>query len=95
MDCPAAVPIYFCLPGSSFELPYFGRNFMSTTPVAIDQAASPAELQSRSAIGARLLPAMLAAALGLVLLYGAGFSSMEALHNATHDSRHSAGFPCH
>jgi cobalt transporter subunit CbtB len=38
---------------------------------------------------------MMASALGLVLLYGMGFSPMEALHNAAHDGRHSAGFPCH
>ncbi|ATQ77827.1 MULTISPECIES: CbtB domain-containing protein [Massilia] len=43
----------------------------------------------------RIVQAMCAASLGIVLLYGAGFASMEALHNAAHDSRHSAGFPCH
>jgi cobalt transporter subunit CbtB len=37
----------------------------------------------------------MASALALVLLYGMGFSPMEALHNAAHDGRHSAGFPCH
>ena len=42
-----------------------------------------------------LLPALAAAGLGIVLLFGAGFAPMEALHNAAHDSRHSAGFPCH
>jgi len=42
-----------------------------------------------------LLPSLAAAALGIVLLFGAGFAPMEALHNAAHDSRHSAGFPCH
>ena len=44
---------------------------------------------------ARLLPAALAAALGLVLLFGAGFAETEALHNAAHDVRHSAAMPCH
>lgn len=43
----------------------------------------------------KILPSLLAVALGAVLLFGAGFASMEALHNAAHDSRHSAGFPCH
>jgi cobalt transporter subunit CbtB len=42
-----------------------------------------------------LLQALLAAALGMVLLFGVGFSHVEALHNAAHDTRHSAAFPCH
>ncbi|CUI08852.1 CbtB-domain containing protein [Massilia sp. P8910] len=48
-----------------------------------------------AAIRERIVQVMCAASLGVVLLYGAGFASMEALHNAAHDSRHSAGFPCH
>lgn len=43
----------------------------------------------------RIAPALLSCALGLVLLYAAGFAKTEALHNAAHDGRHSAGFPCH
>lgn len=39
-------------------------------------------------------PALLAALLGLVILYGVGFAPLEA-HNAAHDARHSAAFPCH
>ena len=37
----------------------------------------------------------LAALLGLVLLYGVGLSQPPAVHDATHDTRHAAGFPCH
>ncbi|RSZ59742.1 CbtB-domain containing protein [Massilia atriviolacea] len=48
-----------------------------------------------AAVKERIVQAMCAAGLGAVLLFGAGFSSMETLHNAAHDSRHSAGFPCH
>lgn len=48
-----------------------------------------------AALREKLIPALCAAGLGAVLLFGAGFASMEALHNAAHDSRHSAGFPCH
>jgi cobalt transporter subunit CbtB len=43
----------------------------------------------------RLLPALFAVGLGAVLIFGAGFSSKIELHNAAHDGRHSAGFPCH
>jgi cobalt transporter subunit CbtB len=42
-----------------------------------------------------ILPALAAAALGVVLVYGAGLAQMDALHSAAHDARHSAGFPCH
>jgi cobalt transporter subunit CbtB len=45
-------------------------------------------------IGA-VLQALTAAALGVVLLAGVGFWQVEAVHNAAHDTRHSAGFPCH
>lgn len=33
--------------------------------------------------------------LGMVILYGAGFASSAAVHNAAHDGRHAQGFPCH
>jgi cobalt transporter subunit CbtB len=56
----------------------------------------------RSRIGARLssrseavLGAALAACLGVLLIWGVGFSHIEVLHNAAHDVRHSAAFPCH
>ena len=32
---------------------------------------------------------------GAALIYCAGFSHMERVHNAAHDTRHSAAFPCH
>ncbi len=38
---------------------------------------------------------MAAVALAIVVLFGAGFSPAEVVHNAAHDARHSAGFPCH
>ncbi|MFJ3054791.1 CbtB domain-containing protein [Herbaspirillum sp. NPDC087042] len=43
----------------------------------------------------RIAPSLLAFALGAALIYGAGFASKVELHNAAHDGRHSAGFPCH
>jgi len=39
--------------------------------------------------------AMIALLLGLFLVWGVGFSPIMAVHNATHDTRHSSGFPCH
>lgn len=40
-------------------------------------------------------PALLAALLGVFMLWGVGFSTISAAHNAAHDVRHSTGFPCH
>jgi cobalt transporter subunit CbtB len=45
--------------------------------------------------GALRRAAILAGALGLVLLWGVGFAAPDYIHNAAHDSRHSLAFPCH
>jgi cobalt transporter subunit CbtB len=62
---------------------------MSSTPTLAVVRAAPGTRAGT------VLPALLAAALGLVLLAGAGFWQAEAVHNAAHDTRHAAGFPCH
>ena len=36
-----------------------------------------------------------AALLGFTVLMVVGFAPIEVIHNATHDTRHSTGFPCH
>jgi cobalt transporter subunit CbtB len=42
------------------------------------------------------LPQIVAAALlGAFIVLGFGFAPMAAVHNATHDARHSFAFPCH
>ncbi|MDX1724449.1 MAG: CbtB domain-containing protein [Pseudomonas sp.] len=43
----------------------------------------------------RLLLAVGSCLLGAALIFVAGFSPIEAMHNAAHDTRHSAAFPCH
>ena len=48
-----------------------------------------------SAISARIVPAVGALLLGLFLFLGAGFAGPSVLHNATHDTRHALGLPCH
>jgi len=35
------------------------------------------------------------ALIGVSLLYFTGFSPMEVMHNAAHDTRHVMVFPCH
>jgi cobalt transporter subunit CbtB len=48
------------------------------------------------AVRGRALAAPLAAAiLGVVIIWAVGFSHVEAIHNAAHDTRHSNAFPCH
>ena len=36
-----------------------------------------------------------AAILGVMIFLFVGFSPMEVLHNAAHDTRHATVFPCH
>ena len=42
-----------------------------------------------------LAGAIFAALLGGFLIWGVGFSHIDFVHNAAHDTRHSTGFPCH
>jgi cobalt transporter subunit CbtB len=42
-----------------------------------------------------IVPALAALILGFGLLFTAGFAWPGALHNATHDTRHALGLPCH
>jgi len=57
---------------------------------------------SRPAIGSQTLPrsdtlaaAVFATLLGVFVLWVVGLSHIDIAHNAAHDTRHSAGFPCH
>ena len=43
----------------------------------------------------RAVPALAALFLGAALILVAGFAWPSALHNATHDTRHALGLPCH
>lgn len=60
-----------------------------TTSIAITQ-----ETDTRLSSAARL-PAFAVLTIGLVVLYSVGFSTTTQAHNATHDTRHANGFPCH
>jgi cobalt transporter subunit CbtB len=63
---------------------------ISTTNQTSTQTASTAGTQSQ-----RLTAAVSAMILGACLVYFAGFSHIDAVHNAAHDTRHSSAFPCH
>lgn len=58
-------------------------------------ARSATTLPQTNTRGQRLTATLLACLLGLSLVFLAGFSHVEALHNGAHDTRHSEGFPCH
>ncbi|MBV7495008.1 CbtB-domain containing protein [Pseudomonas sp. PDM24] len=52
-------------------------------------------ISTTTTLSQRLTAACCASILGASLVYFAGFSHIEAVHNAAHDTRHSAAFPCH
>ena len=52
-------------------------------------------IESASVSSTKNLQLLAAAALGMVILFGVGFASMDMAHNAAHDTRHSVAFPCH
>ncbi len=61
-------------------------------------ASHPAPARPATSTGARsesLRAALAATLLGLAIVWTVGFAPLSALHNAAHDTRHSAGFPCH
>lgn len=64
---------------------------MSSTPLS-STALTHAPSATRSH---RLLVAFGSILMGLSLVYFAGFSHLDLVHNAAHDTRHSSGFPCH
>ena len=57
---------------------------------------STAVLSTKTSARAEALTgAFMAALLGAVIVWGVGFSQIEALHNTAHDTRHANAFPCH
>lgn len=61
----------------------------------ISSTGSTADRSTTTTLPQRLTAAVCASILGVALVYFAGFSHIEAVHNAAHDTRHSAAFPCH
>ncbi|WP_281824151.1 CbtB domain-containing protein [Jannaschia rubra] len=60
------------------------------TQTAPMQAAGHAVPKSRDLAGLAF-----AAILGLGLIFVAGFSHSQTIHDVAHDQRHSMAFPCH
>lgn len=59
------------------------------------RAVNGVRQQNETRLLERLVPALVAALLGLTLVFAVGFAQTDIVHNATHDERHGAGFPCH
>lgn len=62
-----------------------------------DQTAAISDKDTDAFSAAQSKTVQLASALllGMIILYGTGFVNIAAVHNTTHDARHSQGFPCH
>ena len=54
----------------------------------VSQTSSRVEVGSKFASLAAIL-------LGGLFIFLVGFSHIEVVHNAAHDTRHSSAFPCH
>ena len=76
-----------------------GRHHRAKVFVMHQQTASlPSSAHPASHVGVRsetLRAAIAAALLGLAIVWTVGFAPLSAIHNAAHDTSHSAGFPCH
>lgn len=62
-------------------------NSVLATGVASERQVLP--LAQRKAVG------LVAVFAGLACIFFVGFAPMAAVHNAAHDTRHGAAFPCH
>jgi cobalt transporter subunit CbtB len=62
---------------------------MNTHSIALN--AGPVSTTRSEALKA----AMVAAALGIGLVFLTGFAHTLVLHNGAHDTRHALSFPCH
>ena len=51
--------------------------------------------QIRVSASERAKAVLMAATLGIGLIFVSGFASPELVHNAAHDWRHAHNFPCH
>ncbi len=63
---------------------------MQTTNLSANAVSTKTSTRAEALTGV-----FMAAVLGVVLVWGVGFSHIEAVHNAAHDTRHANAFPCH
>ncbi len=61
-----------------------------TTTMVTNSAAGAVSVSA-----SKIIPLSMTAILGLFIVGFVGFSHLEVVHNAAHDTRHSLAFPCH
>jgi cobalt transporter subunit CbtB len=63
--------------------------------MSIHSSTSPVATGFAAARNTAALQAAMAILLGFFVIGMVGFSHIEVVHNAAHDTRHSNAFPCH
>ena len=63
--------------------------------MSVHSSASPAAGGIAATRNTALLQAAMAILLGVFVIGVVGFSHIDVVHNAAHDTRHSNAFPCH
>ena len=63
--------------------------------MSVHQSTSPFASGIAATRTNAVLQAAMAILLGVFIIGAAGFSHIDVVHNAAHDTRHSNGFPCH
>jgi len=71
------------------------RDPMTTTTLSESRVAALPKDRTLVSANDRALVGTLALLLGLGFIFLVGFAPVSAVHNAAHDTRHSAAFPCH
>ena len=54
-----------------------------------------AQAQAVSTTRSRAMPLIACVFIGMFTIFAVGHAQSAALHDAAHDVRHAAGFPCH
>jgi cobalt transporter subunit CbtB len=60
-----------------------------------NQALQQSAAATARPVAACRWPALVACAIGLIVVFGVGFAGSATLHDAAHDTRHAFNFPCH
>lgn len=63
--------------------------------MTVSTTANPAAARGAESAAPSKAAALSAMLLGGAIIFVIGFSHLEVMHNAAHDTRHSAAFPCH
>ena len=59
------------------------------------QVVSQTQAVAGATLSTRILSGCAAMLIGSAVFFLTGFAAPEAIHNATHDTRHALGLPCH